>query len=221
MESDLDTLWERLAPNESAVNSGLTQRRGEITELWSLYQRRQPRVVLEIGTAQGGTFAGWCQLGHPEATIISIDRDTNDARPRTGEPVHPDIYTGPLANTENGGGLFCLRKHRQTIHAISGWSMDFSTTQKLKEILGDRSIDFLFHDASHEATMFARDFEIYWPLVAQGGVFAAHDIAHSAAPDCNKSVTWERIKHEADYAYSYEYMAHSSFTEMGIGVLIK
>lgn len=221
MGTDLKALWERLAPNDSAVNSGLTQRRGEITELWSLYARRQPGIVLEIGTAQGGTFAGWCQLGSPDATIISIDRDTNDARPRTGEPVHPDIYTGPLANTENGGGLFCLRKYQQIIHAISGWSMDFGTTQKLREILAGRSIDFLFHDASHEANMFARDFEIYWPMVAKGGVFAAHDIAPSAAPDCNKSVAWERIKHEAEYAYRYEYMAHSSFTEMGIGVLIK
>lgn len=218
---ETDYLWERLAANPSAVNSGLTQRKNEISELWSLYQRRSPRVVLEIGTAQGGTFAGWCQLGNQDATIISIDRDTNDARPRTGEPVHPDIYKGPLANTENGGGLFCLRKHRQVVHAISGWSMEPATVGRLSSILNGRTIDFLFHDASHEASMFAKDFEIYWPMISQGGIFASHDIAPSADPKCNKNDEWERIKREGNYSFCYEYRSHVSVTEMGIGVLIK
>jgi cephalosporin hydroxylase len=217
----LQRLWNDLAAHEGRPNFGLSQRLAEITMLWHLYIAQAPSVVLEIGTAQGGTFAGWCQLGTDDATIISIDRCVNDCRPRPGDPGNINIYNGPLNATTNGGGVYSLRQRRQTIHALNGWSYQESIIGKLKEVLGGRNIDFLWNDASHERDMFLRDFSIYYPLVAEGGIFAVHDIMPSQHPDCNKSEAWEEIKQTADYSACFEFKGSRNDDSMGIGLLIR
>src|SRR5688572_8584818 len=49
------------------------QVRSEILGLAQRVQQLQPRTVVEIGTATGGTLFIWCALAHPDATIVSID----------------------------------------------------------------------------------------------------------------------------------------------------
>lgn len=189
--------------------------------LWSLFYRMQPKIVVEVGVAQGGTFAGWCKLASHDATLIAIDRCLDDARPRPGDPVHPAIYSGPLASTSNGGGIYHLRQFGQRIIGINGWSYEPHVMEKLLAELDGRKIDFLFNDASHSASMFAQDFKLYWPLVADGGIFATHDIMKSAHPDCDKNTEWERIKREEEYSACYEFLGSRHDDSMGIGVLIK
>lgn len=223
----LASLWHKLAAQnlgnpEFKPNFGLSQRKSEIIMLWTLYRRAMPEVVLEIGVAQGGTFASWCHLGKSDAIIIGIDRDVNDCRPRQGEPVNSDIGNNSnLRLTTQGGGMYALAKDNQRIHPISGWSHEPHVMEQLLMHLAGRKIDWLFHDASHSASMFAKDFSIYWPLVAEGGVFAAHDIMPSAHPDCDKSVEWERIKREEDYSACMEFRGSRTDDSLGIGLLIK
>lgn len=45
----------------------------EITKLLVLLMELEPKVVLEIGTARGGTLFLFTRVAGPEATIISID----------------------------------------------------------------------------------------------------------------------------------------------------
>lgn len=222
---ELEALWHKLAAQnvgraDFEPNNGLSQRKHEIIELWQLYVRAEPCVVVEIGAAQGGTFAAWCGLGRKDATIIGIDRDVNDCLPRPGSPVHPDIYAGELHSTTNGGGMYSLRRGSQNIHPINGWTHEPRVMDELLSTLAGRKIDFLFHDASHSAEMFAKDFNLFYPLIADGGIFAAHDIQPSANPDCNKGEEWERIKRTADYSALYEWITKGG-DSMGIGALIK
>lgn len=220
-------LWEQLSAQPGSPNFGLTQRKNEIIELWQLYVRAKSRVVVEIGVAQGGTFAGWCTLAHmfvnDPITLIGIDRDLNDCRPRPGDPGNPAINctTKTLRMTCDGGGIFDLGKFGQYLHGINGWSHEPRVMEELLRILDGRKIDFLFHDASHSSDMFARDWQLYWPLVAEGGIFASHDINWSQDPKCDKKTAWEEIKRTATYSACYEYLPHPSVSEMGIGVLIK
>lgn len=222
----LSSLWHLLASQKQGTadftpNFGLSQRRHEITPLWALFERSKPKVIVEVGVAQGGTLASWCMLAPDDATIIAIDRDLNDCRPRPGDPVHPAIWNGELKMSDQGGGFHCLKKANQKILGISGWSFDDITVARLKHYLQGRKIDFLFHDASHEASMFAKDWKVYWPLIAEGGIFASHDISPSSDPKCNKNVEWERIKREEQYSAVFEFKSHPSVTEMGVGVIIK
>jgi len=221
-------LWHKLAAQkigtpEQRNNSGLTQRRDEFTMFLDLVRRAQPRVVLEIGTAQGGSFAALCQVCPTDATMISMDRCINDARPRPDDPVNRDIYNGPLLMAEQGGGIHHLKRSGQTTITINGWSYAPMVMEQLKGVLGGRTIDLIFHDASHEADMAIRDFYLYWPLVSEGGIFASHDICpHPSDAKCNKSEAWDRFKEEADCSAIYEFRCHPRRGEgMGIGILIR
>ncbi len=214
-------LWNRLAPMPWNAQNGLTQRRDEIIQLWQLFDRLQPKTVLEIGVSQGGTFAGWCQLAPADALIIGIDKETNDCYPRAGNQVNPDIADHTETMTEDGGGMYALKRRgsNQTLVAIKGWSYEPTTVQRLLTALGTRQIDFIFHDASHEAIMTSKDFEIYWPLVAPGGVMAFHDIGYSSVPEVDKWRWWREIR-DRYKSYAYQ-LPDEADLSMGIGVLFK
>lgn len=219
-------LWHKLAAQNVGTpyqvnNFGLTQRRSEWTMLADLYLRARPKIVVEIGVAQSGTAAGWCMLGQPGAEIVFIDRDLQDSRPRPGDPVDPVIYSGPLKMANQGGGVFHLAQRGQKIHGISGWSYDEHVFSQLKAILGERKIDWLWTDSSHEEKMFAQEFAMYYPLVAEGGVYATHDIQPSSHPDVTKSKEWERIKREEAYSMLMEFRGPPTSDSYGIGVLIR
>lgn len=215
-------LWSRLAhqPGTNQPNFGLSQRKNEIIELWRLFVALQPKVIVEIGVAQGGTLCSWCQLAPRDATIIAIDRCVDDCRPRPGDPVHPDIYNGPLKMTSQGGGAYHLRQHAQQLHVINGWSYEPQVLQNLQKLLAGRKIDFLYNDASHSAELFHQDWVNYRPYMNDDGVFASHDIAPSADPKCNKREEWLRILREEQYAAVYEWLPHPTLTEMGQGAIL-
>lgn len=204
------------------ANSGLTQRRGEFTMLLDLYRRARPQVVLEVGTAQGGSLAAFCLHGRPDATIISIDRDVNDCRPRHNEPVHQMLsIPKEHKSTSQGGGMLHLARHQQRVIPINGWTTSAHVKEELNIVLQGRKIDWCWNDASHSKELFAQDFQWLWPLVAEGGVLCSHDIMPSADPNCDKGVEWERIKREETYSAVFEFRGSRSDDSMGIGALIK
>jgi cephalosporin hydroxylase len=224
---EISSLWHLLAAQwvgtpDQRNNLGLSQRRAEITMLWELYVRAKPKVVLEIGVAQGGTFASWCYLGQPYSLIIGIDRCVDDCRPRQGDPVSGKLCPIHLQgrSTTHGGGMYAHAKSHQAIIPINGWSHSPSTIEELKLVLVDRKIEWLFHDASHSADMARKDYAIYRPFMAEGSVMAFHDIQPSAHPDCNKSDWWAEVKEAGDYSAIFEFLGPKNSDSMGIGVII-
>lgn len=135
------------------------------TELLSLARRvaaRQPRVVVEIGTADGGTLFVFGTLAHPEATVVSID----------------------LPGGNHGGGYPSWKRSMyrsfaredQQIHLLRGDSHSSRQQLHLEHVLGGRPIDFLFIDGDHTYAGVRADFDTYAPLVRPGGLIAIHDI---------------------------------------------
>lgn len=223
----LQTLWHALAAQTDSsgsivqANSGLSQRKHEIMMLWKLFLWANPKVVVEIGVAQGGTFASWCALADPSATLIAIDRDLNDCRPRPGDPVNPIIASpATLKLSRDGGGVYHLAWFNQKVVGITGWSYAPHVLEELKLVLAGRKVDWLWHDASHEANMARRDYELYRPFMAPGSIMAFHDIQESKVPECNKSEWWAQVKRDGDYSACFEFRGSKSDDSMGIGVLI-
>jgi predicted O-methyltransferase YrrM len=203
------------------ANSGMSQKKDQFCMLATLVNFLRPKVLMEVGVAQGGTLAAWCQLAPPDATIIALDKDLNDARPRPGDPVHSSIYNGPLEMTSQGGGIYHLAQRGQTMIGINGWTHDPKVQEEVKRHLNGRTIDFCFHDASHSARMTREDMVWIWPLISPGGMLALHDIQPSVHPECNKSAAWQEMKDTLDYSARYEFCGSRHDDSMGIGILVK
>ena len=64
--------------------------------------------------------------------------------------------------------------------------------QKIKAILKDNKVDFLFIDGDHSHEGVKKDFEMYSPLVRKGGIIAFHDIVPFGYPTLHKF--WNEVK---------------------------
>ncbi|MEM2742136.1 MAG: class I SAM-dependent methyltransferase [Nitrososphaeria archaeon] len=140
-----------------------SQVKGEITELLKILKSVNPKNIVEIGTAGGGTLFLFAQVARSDALLISID-----------------LPGGPF-----GGGYPAwkipfyksfARYATQRIELLRADSHDLNTLEKVKEILGDAQLDFLFIDGDHTYEGVKKDFEMYGPLVRKGGIMAFHDI---------------------------------------------
>jgi predicted O-methyltransferase YrrM len=157
------------------------QVREEMVQFLRLVENARPRRVLEIGTCRGGTLFSLCFVCQPDAKIVSID-----------------LPNGPF-----GGGYGWLRvpifhmfaTGAQRLHLIRDDSHSQGTMDRVNAILCTEQLDLLFIDGDHTYAGVKRDFEMYSPLVAKGGVVAFHDIVeHPPGSGCEVSRFWNEVR---------------------------
>lgn len=153
----------------------------EISELMKRVREKQPRVIVEIGTAKGGTLFLFCQHAADDATIISLD----------------------LPFGRNGGGypkwkekLYAkFAKPGQTLHLMRANSHLDETRTRIEALLKGRKIDVLMIDADHSYEGVKRDYDLYSPLLAQDGFIAMHDvILNRFDPEIEVHKFWDELK---------------------------
>lgn len=174
--------WNSAALAAASQHRGAVQKRDEFKALLDLLKSAGPLdTVVEIGTAQGGTFFAWCKLGSRTATIVSID----------------------LPGGEFGGGygedgirrMRSYARHRQETHFLQLDSHAPETKQELEKVLNGRKIDFLMVDGDHSYEGVLADYEMYSPLVRHGGLIAFHDIVfHDHVPACQVDRFWNEVR---------------------------
>jgi cephalosporin hydroxylase len=138
------------------------QIRAEIETLLELLVADPPRVILELGTARGGTLFLLSRVAKDDATLVSVD-----------------IPGGAF-----GGGypparaplLASFAREQQSIQLIRGDSHSDETVGRVERALGTEQVDFLLIDGDHSGEGVRRDFAMYSPFVRQGGWIALHDI---------------------------------------------
>jgi cephalosporin hydroxylase len=162
------------------------QKASELAPLLELVGARRPRTVVEIGTASGGTLAGWCAVAEPDATIVSIDLPGGDY----GGGYDPDDL-GPLQAHAQPG---------QTLRFLPADSHDPATCDALLGLLGGRAVEFLHIDGDHTYEGVRADYELYSPLVASEGLVAFHDVLpHPAAPEIGVHRLWAQLREAHPY----------------------
>lgn len=175
----------------------------EILELLRILEKIRPKIIIEIGTASGGSLFLFSHIASQDATIISVD-----------------LPGGPF-----GGGYpkwkIPLYKAfglvNQKIHLIRADSHNRETLNKVKSILNNRKADFLFIDGDHSYKGVKKDFEMYSPLVKEEGIIAFHDIViGTPETGCEVSKFWEEIKGRYNYM---EIIKNQKQEWGGIGVL--
>jgi len=182
------------------------QIREEIKSLLLILDKVKPKVILEIGTARGGTLFLFSNIADEEATLISVD----------------------LYQTIEKRILFrYIKKGKQKIFLIQGDSHKIETLRKIEGILKGRNVDFLFIDGDHSYEGVKKDFEMYSPLVRKGGIIAFHDIV----PDYYtrygiKTSSWagEVYKFWNEVKEKYEHLEivkDKNQDGFGIGIIIK
>lgn len=134
---------------------GLLQERQSIRALAEAVGERDPAVVVEIGSKSGGSLYVWSRYFDTATCIVSIDLNYPGRRDEFFQAFAPE--------TE--------------IHCIHGDSSDSETFEQLRDVLGDRTIDFLYIDGDHTYSGVKRDFETYTKLVDPDGVVGLHDIS--------------------------------------------
>jgi len=112
-----------------------TQVKYEIAKLLEIMADLKPRVILEIGTAGGGTLFLFTRAADPNAKIISIDLP--------GGPFgggYPKWRTTLYKSFARGG---------QKIYLLRRNSHDPRTLYEVERILGGERVDLLFIDGDH------------------------------------------------------------------------
>ena len=168
---------------EKAIKPG--QVRYEITQLCKILEKRKPKIVLEIGTANGGTLFLFSKIAskNKNCLIISID----------------------LPKGMFGGGYSVLRiplykSFGKNIKLLRLNSHKKETLKKVKKLLNGKKIDFLFIDGDHTYQGVKKDFEMYGPLVKKDGLIVFHDIVeHPKETGCEVSKFWKEIKNKYKY----------------------
>lgn len=143
------------------------QIRSEFKVLVESVAEDQPERVMEIGTANGGSLYTWCRCLDNTSQVISLD----------------------LPRGKYGGGYtskktqffqeFSKDKELNFIRANSHLE---DTLEATKDILEGEKIDFLFIDGDHRYEGVKQDFEMYSPLVKEGGLIVFHDIVDGPKP---------------------------------------
>jgi len=172
---------------QGALGAGIRpmQDEAELAGLIEQVGSRQPRTVLEIGTARGGTLLLLCRFAAPDATIVSVDLPYG--RNGGGYPVwkeaHYRGFTGP----------------GQTLHLLRADSHSPDTVRRVSELLGGRPVDFMLIDADHSYEGVRQDYYNYRPLLAEGGLLALHDILpNDIDPSIDVNRFWQELESDPD-----------------------
>lgn len=176
----------------------------EITKLLALVAKHDPKIIVEIGTASGGTLFLFSQVARNEAKIISIDLPFGK------------YGAGYLRTHAQFFKLFT--KDKQELHLLRADSHQESTFNALTDILKDSKIDFLFIDGDHTYQGVSSDFIKYQELVRPGGIIAFHDIIKNVYdPSMEVWKFWQEIK--TNYEHEEFIEAAEMKSGCGIGVI--
>jgi predicted O-methyltransferase YrrM len=128
------------------------------TEMLSLLKRLEeivPGLILEIGSAMGGTLALFAAAAPPDARFLSLDIEYPAPRREANASF---IRQGQALTT-----IECDTHKEATRKAVHRW-------------LDGKRFDFLFIDGDHSYAGVKADYEMYSPMVRPGGLIGFHDI---------------------------------------------
>jgi len=188
-----------------AMMLGALQKPFELQAFLEFLKDKKLKTIVEVGTARGGVFYAFCKIAEDTAKVISVDMPGGEFG---GGYIEADIET-----------FKSFGKDGQSLSFIRRDSHKAATKTELMKILGKDKIDLLFIDGDHSYKGVKKDFEMYAPLVKDGGIVAFHDVCfHPYVPTCEVDKLWKEIK--PNYKH-FEFIDPKDKNWGGIGVISK
>ncbi len=170
----------------------------ELERLLLLFRHANPKHVLELGSADGGSVWCWAHNCSPGTQILSVDWWKPDA----GYPDNRHLY-----------GQWAIR-NTCTIDWIAGDTRDESTVERVKTFA---PFDWLFIDAGHAINEVTNDWNRYSPMVSPGGVVVFHDITPTMQPNqVEVHLLWKELRRGKKHIELFE---NDQDNKLGTGLL--
>jgi cephalosporin hydroxylase len=172
------------------------QKHSEIVALAKAVAALKPKIVLEIGTARGGTLLIWSSIASEK--VITCDLNHRN----TQRPLFEALP--PVASA-------CQ------VRLLTGNSHEAAFKQRVAHELGGRKVDFLFIDGDHSETGVAADYTDYKEFVRPGGIIAFHDIVENQPFTTNQVYGfWNTVKQGK---VTEEFIDNPAQCGFGIGII--
>ena len=195
--------WVDFAMNAGSGFLQPMQDRHEVISLIKKLLEMQPKTILEIGTARGGTLFLFCRAAARDAEIVSVD----------------------LPYGRNGGGYPSWKvpiyqqfaEPSQKLTLIRANSHLAQSRELVELAVNGREFDVIMIDADHSYEGAKRDFELYSSLASRHGIVVLHDILPNRFdPEINVHRLWEELSAEHQCE---EIVADYHQGNLGIGVI--
>jgi cephalosporin hydroxylase len=185
---------------------GALQKVPEMEGLHEYICGRTHEVIVELGTARGGTAWWWAHL------------------PGFKKLISVDLLGGPFGGGPKEEDKERIRNWVSTEYDVTlctGDSHRQETVEEVKAELPGGFCDVLFIDADHTYEGVKRDFELWSPLVKNGGCIVMHDIAdHSVSnPACRVKQFWDEYLEAHPMVTHLKILYPSNPDWAGIGVI--
>lgn len=179
------------------------QVRSEFASMVKLVREARPERIMEIGTAKGATLLCWCRIASKH--VISVDLEGGihgGGYPPAKQKLYREFTSG-----RPGVRLDLFQENSQIM----------ATRQKVEAVLGGEKLDVLFIDGDHSYAGVRKDFDLWSPLVRQGGIVMFHDILpHTSVAHCEVDRLWNELKSQHRHL---EFVHDSGQGWAGIGAL--
>lgn len=143
----------------------------EFSELLKIFDKIEPKNILEIGVREGGTLYQWIKHAPKGARVVAVDL--------------PDGPWGMRKPPECEEWLSWAKKYNVELIPIIGNSHSPNVVYQLECMA---PFDFIFLDGDHSLTGMACDFLVYSRMLNEPGVIALHDILLDESD--NRIETW-------------------------------
>jgi len=184
-----------------------SQNLNEFTELLKEYVKLKPSCFIEIGSMYGWSLQHFIHYSEEGSTGIAIDLPvrhfvgSNDWRVEKQELNYKNVWPK------------WAKEKKCKLYLLPYCSYEPETLLKVKEIIKDKKIDFLFIDGDHRYEAIKNDYNLYSPLVRDGGVIAFHDIGENE--EGGGRMFWDEIKNN----FKHKEILKDSNKGKGIGIL--
>lgn len=130
----------------------------------NFYKPLKPRMVLEIGSLYGGSLWKWMQNSERGTKIVSLDKIPDNELHSMEDVLEARRLWSGWANL---AGVDLVK--------MTGNSNEYEVCQWVKNYA---PFDFIFVDGGHDEKTVNTDWNLYYPMLRDGGVIAFHDIAY-------------------------------------------